>query len=51
MNSTVSAPGAIPPLRVALVAWPTEAALRDALAARGQPRVLVVTDGEGIIRE
>ena len=30
---------------VALVAWPTEAGLRDALAARGQPRLLVVAEG------
>jgi two-component system, OmpR family, response regulator len=33
----------LPP--VALVAWPIEAALRDALAARGQPRLLVVAEG------
>jgi DNA-binding response OmpR family regulator len=31
---------------VTLVAWPSEAALRDALAARGQPRLLVVAEGE-----
>jgi DNA-binding response OmpR family regulator len=30
---------------VALVAWPTEVALRDALAARGLPRLLVVAEG------
>jgi Transcriptional regulatory protein, C terminal len=33
----------LPP--VALVAWPTEPALRDALAARGHPRLLVVAKG------
>jgi DNA-binding response OmpR family regulator len=30
---------------VALLAWPTEAALREVLAARGQPRLLVVAEG------
>jgi two-component system, OmpR family, response regulator len=30
---------------VALVAWPTEAALREALAARGRPRLLVLAEG------
>jgi hypothetical protein len=46
VNSTVSARGGTPPLPVALVAWPAEAVLRDALAARGQPRLLVVAEGE-----
>ena len=31
--------------RVALVAWPAETGLRDALAARGQPRLLLLAEG------
>lgn len=33
------------PANVALIVWPAEAARRDGLAARGQPRLLVVDDG------